>query len=101
LEAARLSRLEPGQVVVTTPVGAMVKGTDGPTWTLACVLVTVRARVKAEARIAYGHCERMTWQTGRWVIGSGLAPARAPGTWPGSEAMVAAGWRSWEELAPR
>lgn len=101
LEAARLSRLEPGQVVVTTPVGAMVKGTDGPTWTLACVLVTVRARVKAEARIAYGHCERMTWLAGRWVIGAGLAPARAPGTWPGSEAMVAAGWRSWEEHAPR
>lgn len=100
LQAAKLSRLEPGHVVVTTPVGAQVKGTDGPEWTLACVLVTVRARVKAEARIAYGHCERMTWVADRWVIGPGEAPARAPSTWPGSEAMLAAGWSSWEERHP-
>lgn len=101
LQAAGLSRLEPGQVVVVTPVGALVKGVDGPDWTLACVLVTIRARVRAQARIAYGHCERMVWTGGRWLIGPGAAPARAPGTWPGSEAMIRAGWASWEESPPQ
>lgn len=101
LASARLSRLGPGDVVVVTPVGAQVKGVDGPDWTLACVLVTVRARVNGEARIAYGHCERMTWQSTRWVIGPGAFPAPAPHTWPGSEAMLTAGWRSWSEGHPR
>jgi len=103
LESARLARLEPGHTVQVTPVGAMVKGSDGPDWTVACVLVTVRARVTAEARISYGTCQRMVWLQGqdRWVIGSGAFPARAPHTWPGSEAMVSAGWRTWESGYPR
>ena len=103
LESARLARLEPGHSVQVTPVGAQVKGSDGPDWTVACVLLTVRARVKAEARISYGNCERMVWLPGqdRWVIGPGAFPTRAPHTWPGSEAMRTAGWRSWETGYPR
>ena len=67
------------------------------------MLLTVRARVKAEARISYGNCERMVWlgRERRWVIGPGAFPARAPHTWPGSEAMLTAGWRTWEEELPR
>ena len=103
LESARLPRLEPGHAVQATPVGAQIKGSDGPDWTVACVLLTVRARVKAEARISYGNCERMVWlgRERRWVIGPGAFPARAPHTWPGSEAMLTAGWRTWEEELPR
>lgn len=103
LESARLGRLEPGQTVQVTPVGALVKGSDGPDWTLACVLVTARAWVKSEARISYGNCARMVWFPGqqRWVIGPGPFPARAPHTWPGSEAMRVSGWRTWESGPPR
>lgn len=102
LKSAHLARLEPGQVVTITPVGAQIKGSDGPDWTLACVLVTARARMKSEARISYGICARMAWQATerRWVIGPGPNPARAPHTWPGSESMRAAGWQSWEEELP-
>lgn len=100
LESAGLSALEGNSFVRVTPVGAQVKGTDGPGWTLACVLVTIRARVKEEARAAYGHCARMAWLDQRWVIGRGEFPAPAPGTWPATEAMLRAGWQSWEEPHP-
>ncbi len=84
--------------VVTTPVAAQVKGTDGPDWVLACVLLDVKARLATQARIAYGHCERMQWTAGdegRWVIAAGTAPARAPSTWPGTDLARQAGWRTW------
>ena len=82
-------------VVTPTPVAGQVKGTDGPDWTLACVLLDVRATITASARIGYGHCERMQWnssgQVGRWMIAPGAQPARAPSTWPGSAGRDA-GW---------
>jgi len=83
--------------VVTTPIAAQVKGTDGSDWVLACVLLDVKAQVATQARIAYGHCERMQWTTrdgGRWVIGAGPAPARAPSTWPGTDLAIEAGWKT-------
>ena len=89
---------EPTTAVVTTPAAAQVKGTDGPDWVLACVLLDVKARLLTQARIAYGHCERMRWtdaDAGRWVIGPGPAPARAPSTWPGTDLAAQAGWRTW------
>lgn len=88
---------DPG-AVASTPVAAQVKGTDGPDWVLACVLLDVTARLAARARIAYGHCERMQWTGsagGRWVIAAGAAPARAPSTWPGTDLARQAGWRTW------
>lgn len=84
--------------VVVTPLAAQIKGTDGTDWVLACVLLDVKARVAAQARIAYGHCERMQWSPldgGRWVIGPGTAPTRAPSTWPGTDLAIQAGWRTW------
>ena len=83
--------------VVTTPIAAQVKGTDGTDWLLACVLLDVKAQISTQARIAYGHCERMQWTTrdgGRWVIGAGPAPARAPSTWPGTDLAIEAGWKT-------
>jgi hypothetical protein len=62
---------------------------------LACVLLDVRASIAGDARIGYGHCARMEWQHGRWIIAPGAQPARAPSVWPGSELAVTAGWRTW------
>ena len=83
--------------VVTTPIAAQVKGTDGADWVLACVLLDVKAQIATQARIAYGHCERMQWSLrdgGRWVIGAGAVPARAPSTWPGTDLAIEAGWKT-------
>ncbi|HEY5179072.1 MAG TPA: hypothetical protein VIJ07_04750, partial [Dermatophilaceae bacterium] len=68
--------------VVATPAASQVKGTDGPGWVLACVLLDMRATITADAAMGYGYCERMQWSAGRWMIGSGTPPARAPSTWP-------------------
>ena len=81
--------------VVATAAAAQVKGTDGPDWVLACVLLDIRATIVADARMGYGYCERMGWRAGRWMIAPGTPPARAPSTWPGSELAVKAGWRTW------
>lgn len=86
---------EPGTTVVTVPVAAQVKGGDGDDWVVACVLLDVTVIVVTEARAAYGHCERLQWADGRWVIAPGEAPASAPSTWPGTDLATAAGWRTW------
>lgn len=84
-----------GPTVVATAVAAQVKGSDGPDWVLACVLMDVQAQVASTGRIAYGHCERMQWDEARWVIGAGTAPSRAPSTWPGTDLARQAGWSTW------
>jgi len=81
--------------VTIEPSAAMVKGTDGPDWTLACALVTVTASLEKEVQIGYGYCERMQWVGGRWMIAPGTPPAAAPSAWPGSPAAVGAGWSTW------
>ncbi len=96
---------DPGTIVLATPAAAQVKGTDGPDWVLACVLLQVRAVIATDARIGYGHCERMQWHPdpsvagvgGRWMIAPGTPPAVAPSTWPGTDRAIAAGWRPWRE----
>ena len=87
-------------VITATPAAGLVKGADGHDWVLACVLLDVRAVVATEARIGYGHCERMQWAAGRWLIGPGPAPARAPSTWPGTDLARQAGWRTWTPAGP-
>ena len=84
-------------VVRAIPAMAMVKGTDGPEWVVACVLLDIQVSIRTEARMGYGHCSRMQWADGRWQIGPGAAPARAPSAWPGSVAAVEAGWLTWQE----
>ena len=99
LAASGAPALDTVTVVTATPVAGQVKGTDGDHWALACVLLDVHATITESARIGYGHCERMQWhgsdQDGRWMIAPGAQPARAPSTWPGSQAAIDAGWATW------
>lgn len=83
--------------LAAVPVGAQIKGTDGPDWVLACVQLDVTVVVVEQARFGYGHCERMQWQDGRWLIAPGAPPAPAPSTWPGSQRSLDAGWLLWIE----
>lgn len=80
--------------VSATPAAGQVKGSDGPDWVLACVLLDVNAAIVADARIGYGHCERMQWTAGRWMIAPGTPPVKAPSVWPGSDLALQAGWRT-------
>lgn len=92
-------RIDDTTTVTVVPVGAQVKGTDGPDWVLACVMVEVRATVAADARMAYGHCARMAWVNDRWLIGPGVPPAAVDGAWPGTQAFIDAGWKTWRQAS--
>lgn len=92
----------PAATITATPAAAQIKGTDGPDWTLACVLFEIDATITSQSSIGYGYCERMQWTTdagtpagGRWLIGPGSPPALAPSTWPGSATALKAGWLTW------
>ena len=84
-------------LVSATPVGAMVKGVDGPDWVLVCVLLDVRAVVSIEARMGYGLCSRMVWVRDRWMVAPGAQPATAPSAWPGSATASRVGWLAWTD----
>lgn len=84
-------------VVSAAPAAGLTKGSDGPDWTVACVLLDVQAWIKTESRMGYGLCSRMEWIDGRWQVAAGSEPAPAPSAWPGSNAAVAAGWLNWRE----
>jgi hypothetical protein len=88
-------------VVSAAPAAALVKGSDGPSWTVACVLLDVQAWIKTESRMGYGLCARMEWVDGRWQVAAGPEPAPAPSAWPGSNAAAAAGWLTWTESVVR
>ena len=84
---------DPAISVTVTPVGASIKAVDGPDWAVACVLSTISAVYRQHRETSLGHCERMQWAGGRWLIAPGTPPAPAPSTWPGTEVATAAGWR--------
>lgn len=84
-------------LVVASPAAGLVKGSDGPSWAVVCVLLDVQVWIKTESRMGYGFCSRMEWIEGRWQVAVGTAPATAPSAWPGSKAAVAAGWLTWTE----
>lgn len=84
-------------VVRVAPGGGLVKGSDGPDWLVACVLLDVRAAIQGEYRMGWAHCQRMQWHDGRWQIAPGVPPAAAPSAWPGSKAALSAGWLAWVE----
>jgi hypothetical protein len=107
--AAMGPAIAPGATVSAIAAGAQTKGTDGPDWTVACVLFEVDATISAQASIGYGTCERMQWNAdpeagpgqaadpdaGRWMIAPGTPPSPAPSTWPGSALALEAGWLTW------
>jgi hypothetical protein len=81
--------------VRVSPAGGLVKGTDGPDWVLACVLLDVQATIQTSYRMGWANCQRMQWTGERWLIGAGTQPATAPSAWPESKAALAAGWLTW------
>ena len=99
LSAAKVPELTPGMSVVATPVAGQVKGSDGPDWVVACVLLRVEARIAATTQVAFGHCERMAWAgSGTWLIEPSPTPvAPAPSTWPGTQVAIDAGWATWAD----
>ena len=92
-------RIDDTTTVTVVPVGAQVRGTDGQDWVLACVMVEVRATVATDARMAYGHCARMVWANDRWLIAPGVPPAAVDGAWPGTQAFIDAGWKTWRQAS--
>jgi len=80
-------------VVTAAPSAGMVTASDGPDWVIACVLTDVRATLRAEARLGWGHCERMQWADGRWQIAPGVPPTQPDPVTPDTPAAQAAGWR--------
>ena len=89
--------LEPGASLTVIPSAGQVKGSDGDGWHVVCVLVEITYTFRDQARLAYGHCERMTWVDGRWLIAEGAHPVPGPSTWPGTELAVEAGWLTWRD----
>ncbi|TRY19418.1 hypothetical protein FOJ82_00430 [Tessaracoccus rhinocerotis] len=89
--------LESPATMWVVPVAAQIKGSDGPGWVVACVLLDLTYTNVETARIAYGHCERMAWDGTRWLIAEGSHPPPAPSTWPGTDLARQAGWLTWEQ----
>ncbi|MBB1514301.1 hypothetical protein H5399_17100 [Tessaracoccus sp. MC1627] len=89
--------LEPGASLTVIPSAGQVKGSDGDGWHVVCVLVEITYTFRDQARLAYGHCERMTWREDRWLVGAGAHPVPGPSTWPGTELAGAAGWLTWRD----
>lgn len=90
-----------GVSLTAKPVGAQIKGTDGPDWVLACVQLDVIVVVVEQVRFGYGYCERMQWSGSRWMIAPGAPAAQAPSTWPASKRSLDAGWRLWVDREAR
>ena len=78
--------------MVATPVAGQVKGTDGPDWVLACVLLRVDATSPAPPPSPTGTANDCSGPTSRWQIAPGAQPAPAPSTWPGTDLARRAGW---------
>ncbi len=97
LDAAEMpGAKDPTASVSLTPVGGLIKGTDGPDWVVACVLAEVSGSYQQQqSQTSFGHCERMQWAGGRWLVAPGAPPAPAPSTWPGTDLATEAGWRTW------
>ncbi len=91
------SGLQPGASLTVLPAAGQIKGSDGDSWHVACVLLEITYTYRDLAQLGYGHCERMAWTGSRWVIGAGSHPVPAPSTWPGTERAVEAGWRQWRD----
>lgn len=96
LEGAGMGQVkDPAAWVRVEPAAALVKGVDGQDWTTVCVLMKVTATFESEAQTALGHCERMQWVGGRWMLAPGAPPAPAPSAWPGTALATKAGWATW------
>lgn len=100
------SVLPVGVSVGAVPAAGIIKGTDGPDWTLACVLIQFTATANQTASVGLAFCDRMQWVPdphipaagGRWEIAPGAAPAPAPSVWPGTTLAQQVGWLAWSPM---
>jgi hypothetical protein len=98
LAGARMGLVkDPTTTIRLVPAAGQVKATDGPDWTIACVLLDATVTIRTQVRAGFGYCERMQWDPAdhRWLIGPGTPPALAPSTWPGTQLAQQAGWQTW------
>lgn len=94
LDAAGLSSGgSPSLAIVATPMMGLIKGTVGRDFVVACVDFEVDATLTQTQRVAAADCQRMVWDSGRWIIGPGPEPAPAPSTWPGTDAAIQVGYK--------
>ena len=94
LDAAGLSSGGSAQLaVVLTPLMGQIKGTVGPDFVVPCVDFELDVTLQQTARGAVADCQRMAWETDRWLIGPGAEPATPPSVWPGTDMAIDVGYR--------
>lgn len=79
--------------VVLTPLMGLIKGTVGREFVVPCVDFELDVTLTQTARGAVADCQRMVWQTDRWLIGSGEEPATPPSVWPDTDLAISVGYR--------
>ncbi len=94
LSAAGLSDSgSPQLAVVVRPAMGLIKGTVGPNFAVVCVNYEFTVTLAQTARIAIADCQRMIWDTDRWIIGPGPEPFPAPSVWPGTDLAIEVGYQ--------
>jgi len=83
----------PQLAVVVRPAMGLIKGTVGPDFAVVCVDFEFTVTLARTARIAIADCQRMVWDTDRWLIGPGPEPAPAPSVWPGTALSIEVGYQ--------
>ncbi|GAB4079056.1 hypothetical protein [Modestobacter muralis] len=79
--------------VVLTPLMGLIKGSVGPDFVVPCVDFEIDVTLQRTARGAVADCQRMVWQTDRWLIGPGAEPFTPPSVWPGTDVAFSVGYR--------
>ena len=83
----------PQLALVATPLMGLVKGAVGADVAVVCVDFELDATLTQTNRVADADCQKMVWQTGRWVIGPGAEPAAAPSVWPDTDTAISVGYQ--------
>ncbi len=83
----------PQLALVVTPLMGLVKGTVGADVAVVCVDFEFDATLTQTSRVADADCQKMVWQTDRWVIGPGPEPARPPSVWPDTDTAIGLGYQ--------
>jgi len=94
LDAAGLSGGGSPQLsLVVTPLMGLIKGSVGSDFVIPCIDFEVDATLAQTQRVASADCQRMVWDTTRWVIGPGFEPATPPSVWPDTDTAIDVGYR--------
>jgi hypothetical protein len=94
LTAAGLSGGGSAQLaLVVTPLMGLIKGTIGADFVVPCIDFQFDATLQATQHVASADCQRMVWQTDRWVIGPGAEPADPPSVWADTDTAIQVGYQ--------